>query len=959
MKHPFFWFVIACTLIFTALLLVVSTTVYRYGNLHRVRGWDCTFEGDQCFVNSVRGPASGKLMQGDLVVAINGQPDFAGYTIQDHKMVMIPATGPYTVTIRRNATESTVRLTAMEERNIRFILPVTASIVAALIHFFVAAFVGLSRPAMKTVRLFSMAGLSMAISLLSFILTNVEEFMGPAQMRLSFLCMLLSFNPIGFPLAYHFYSRFPANFSETGIWNVLKKLLYIVAGAAAVCFSIFRFFMVWNPHETLQFAFNNSSTLTTLRRFADLMGLCALVAVGGVIVRNYRIVADSNLKRRIHWVAYGGIIGIVPLVFYFVGSLLLHLKFPLAPSEQLLTATIPVAILSLVAVPISVAYAILKNRIFDIQIVIRRGVQYLFAKGSLHLLMYLPVALIVYRIRTNPDRTIPELLFSNTSYLLLLIAAGSGLLFRKHLLVWLDRKFFREAYNSEKILVTLVEEIKNFDSMSKVASWVSEQLDSALHPQRIFVFYKQKGRKHFSLAYSSGSGDQELQIPESFNLLTIAETQARSLNLSSEEFQLPDNEKDWLRAIGIHLLVPMLASDQSLQGVLLLGEKKSEEPYSANDRKLLEALAGQMAVLYENLLLRDQVDEGARVQREVLAHLSPQRRNLVKECPSCGACFDSSENNCENDQTELVLSLPIERVIDGKYRLERLIGKGGMGAVYQAVDLRLNREVAIKILLGSKFGDSRALKRFGREARASARLNHPNIISIYDFGPIGEGAYIVMELLHGYSLREALRQWGNLHPEIASAWFDQILEGVKAAHLHGIIHRDLKPENVFITRDGKNQPLVKILDFGLAKMTAFEETQTKSLTEPGSILGTLWYMSPEQITGGIVDERTDIFALGVMAVEALTGDLPFDGLSPQEVAFAILQKAIRIDIDSPQGLRLDSVIQKCVAKNRVHRFSSIGEMHKDFVEAIQNAPPFASRKSSSADESKPTHDFLP
>jgi len=216
-------------------------------------------------------------------------------------------------------------------------------------------------------------------------------------------------------------------------------------------------------------------------------------------------------------------------------------------------------------------------------------------------------------------------------------------------------------------------------------------------------------------------------------------------------------------------------------------------------------------------------------------------------------------------------------------------------------------------------------------------LNHPNVISIYDFGGIGDGAYLVMELLHGYTLRTALEQWGRIRPEIAATWFEQILEGVKAAHLHGIIHRDLKPENILITHDAKNQALIKILDFGLAKITLFDGIQSKTLTVPGTVMGTLYYMSPEQICGDEVDERTDIFSLGVIAVETLTGRRPFEGRNAQEVAMAIIQKDVKLQNNSDEAIRLNLVIQKCVAKNRDARFSTIAEMQNEFIEAMRSA----------------------
>jgi len=301
--------------------------------------------------------------------------------------------------------------------------------------------------------------------------------------------------------------------------------------------------------------------------------------------------------------------------------------------------------------------------------------------------------------------------------------------------------------------------------------------------------------------------------------------------------------------------------------------------------------------------------------------------------------------------------LPVERTIDNKYRLERMIGLGGMGAVYEATDLRLNRRVAIKIMLGSMFGDRTALRRFEREAQASARLNHPNIITVYDYGAIRtDGAYLVMELVHGSTLRAELQRAGRLAPQRTAAWFTQLLDGVKAAHQAGVIHRDLKPENVLISGDAAGRQQIKVLDFGLAKILQIDPLNPQSLTAPGMIMGTFAYMSPEQLSGEEVDERSDIFALGVMAVEALTGHRPFVGRTSAELITAILSVPFHLpstifsQLSDAGGVtgdevrrldavrRLDEVLQRCLAKDRGQRFASVAAMQQMLIPAIERCP---------------------
>jgi eukaryotic-like serine/threonine-protein kinase len=201
----------------------------------------------------------------------------------------------------------------------------------------------------------------------------------------------------------------------------------------------------------------------------------------------------------------------------------------------------------------------------------------------------------------------------------------------------------------------------------------------------------------------------------------------------------------------------------------------------------------------------------------------------------------------------------------GPYEILSPLGAGGMGEVYKARDSRLNRDVAIKVLPERVSGDAGALSRFEREAKAVAALSHPNILSIFDFGADGSMAYAVTELLEGQTLGELLES-GPLPPRRVSAIAREIAEGIAAAHGKGIVHRDLKPENVYVTRAGH----VKLLDFGLAReTTAKGEGDTSApterrLTEPGTVMGTVGYMSPEQVRGQALDHRTDVFSFGAI-----------------------------------------------------------------------------------------------
>ena len=487
----------------------------------------------------------------------------------------------------------------------------------------------------------------------------------------------------------------------------------------------------------------------------------------------------------------------------------------------------------------------------------------------------------------------------------------------------------------------MVNDLGKADSISHLSALVSEKLQVALHPTSMYIWYRDASE--LAAIFSSDPHLTPSDFPAGGRWLSWLEGQGAIAELPlPADAGLSRRESRWLITLGISLLVPIAESSERLAGVLLLGPKKSEEPYTASDRRLLHAIAKQTAVVRESLRLRAQVTEEQRIRHDVLARLDPQHVNLLKECPLCGACFDGSAERCDRDGQALTLSLPVSRVIDGKYRLDRLIGKGGMGAVYEARDLRLQRAVAAKILLGHAFGEQKALRRFRAEARAAARLNHPRIVSVYDYGALeGEGAYIVMERMHGVTLRDEIRRVKAIKPADVADWFDQILEGLAAAHTHGVVHRDLKPENIIGCRDDQHPLAVKILDFGLAKVSGADVPATGTVTAEGVVMGTVGYMSPEQILGSPADHRTDIFAVGVMLAEALTGCRPFQGDTHADLSRAVLHDSYHLPCASPEAYAVDELIQRCLTKDPRDRFVSAVELRQQLVPLLLSCHAFS------------------
>ena len=262
-----------------------------------------------------------------------------------------------------------------------------------------------------------------------------------------------------------------------------------------------------------------------------------------------------------------------------------------------------------------------------------------------------------------------------------------------------------------------------------------------------------------------------------------------------------------------------------------------------------------------------------------------------------------------------------------------------MGAVYRAWDLRLNRPIAVKVMVGASFGKPAALHRFEREARMAARLRHPNIVAVYDFNLVGGGAYLVMELVEGRNLRAELDATGPVPPAQAGSWFDQLLAGLEAAHHAGVVHRDLKPANVLISRPVGGGQEIKIADFGLARLKAVEGGESLTLTVSGTVLGTMGYMSPEQLMGKEADERSDLFSVGVLVLESLTGRRPFGGRTPQELLASLDRAGPPLSGEGAEIERLNTVLVACLEYDPARRPASAAELRSELIGALRSCPP--------------------
>jgi eukaryotic-like serine/threonine-protein kinase len=918
-----------------AVLFVVAAIVLsRHGERVPHRGWTGEFAGGQLIVREVEtdGPADGRLAPGDLVVAVDGDRRLDRLTADRSRGFrgLFPPGLDYTLRVRRAGEDIDIALAAAERRDPAQLHVSQSLLAVAAVWCIVPALISIFRPGPLIAQLAFWACMCAGMSFLAE--ARLPAMLWAGSFAQTALTLAYPVSPIHLALAYDFYLRFPGA-SIALNWRRFRAALYVVCIALAVEGPLLDTMLRLVAPDRLPAVREALGPVDRWLYWVEsFVYPVAFLGIFAVLVRSYRVTDSLDGRRRLHWLLWGTIVGLAPFTLVLLGmaatqvaGVALHLGSWII-AGNLFTAVIP----------ITLGYAIIKHRVFDIRVVVRKGLQYLFARNALRALLAVPLFGLAYGLATNRDTPIGELLLSNRVYLYLLVAMLVSLWVRTRLMRWVDRRFFREAYDRERVLIELIEDVRELESASSVSRLVSQALETAFHPASLFIWYRDHDSPHLTLSYSSGGYIHRAELAPGSPLLRLIETRRSVIELPlADSESLPDADRQWLAEANVSCLVPVMGGGADVLGVLMLGPKKSEEPYSKDDLKLLQAMARQIGLGRENLRLHARVDTDRRIRHDVLSRLETGQFNLLKECARCGRCYDMVATHCEKDGIELTLTLPVERTLDDKYRLDRLLGRGGMGAVYEATDLRLMRTVAVKVLPGRAFGNQVALRRFEREAQACARLSHPNIVTVYDYGRAGaDGAYLVMELIRGATLRVELKERGRIPPHLAAPWFDQICAAVGSAHRAGIVHRDLKPENVLISPASPGAAIVKVLDFGLAKMGVGAD-EASSLTEPGVVVGTLSYMAPEQLTGAALDQRCDVFAIGVMTAEAIAGTRPFSGRTHGELLFAMLNDAVELKSDSPAMAELQRVLRRATARDPDARYPSATELGAELGAALR------------------------
>ena len=575
-----------------------------------------------------------------------------------------------------------------------------------------------------------------------------------------------------------------------------------------------------------------------------------------------------------------------------------HDFFAARPRLQRLLVTI--VLLPALTLPFTIPYAVLVHRVLDVRLIARQALRYLLARSMVTALVAVPLAVLGLYAWTHRDSKLAEL-FSGSRALPLIVAflvGAAALRYRKPLLDAVDRRFFREQFDARHILTLLVERIRSIRDSGSLAALVTREIDLALHLEGVSLFALDA---RSGLLVDPHHRTRRLDASSELALTLSNASAPLEVDLESPHspfLKLPPKEQQCLADGGFRLLVPILARDGALLGMIGLGEKKSGLPFLKEDRQLLHAIASSAAWVLELEVVPVPLPPPEDPTTPELPLLPASE--LAKECLKCGALHPSYTVFCGTCSKKLEPSV-VPYILPGKFRFERRIGTGGMGVVYSGVDLALGRHAAIKTLRQVSKED---ILRLRREARTAAAVSHPHLAPIFGMESWQGMPLLIMELLEGGTLAQRITRERLAPREIVELGI-AMAGALAQLHAADILHRDVKPSNIGYTRDG----VPKLMDFGIARVRLElaeeeeeeEETQDLSLGDddafpprwsaigenfPGRFrfAGTLAYLSPEAVRGEPADATFDLWGLAIVLYECLLGRKVFAGSQQQIVS---------------------------------------------------------------------------
>lgn len=651
--------------------------------------------------------------------------------------------------------------------------------------------------------------------------------------------------------------------------------------------------------------------------------------------------ADQGERRRVLLFVIGFSIGASPMLL----QVLLEALFPGfrrymdgASAQRVAGMILFPAFLSL---PVTTAYSVLVDKALDVRLVIRKALQYVFARYTLVAATLAPFVAFVFYVYQRRQLTVAELM-SGPAAVTALSLTGLGLVtlrLRRPLLAALDRRFFREQHDAHRVLSGLADGMRTAETPNELAERVAQELDHALHVERVAILFAGFHDEHLLVA----AGPVRPLTPGSLLMQRLLQdpqpVEIDWNRLSPLLRDLPAEDRDWLVDGDFHMLVPIVSSLSRPLGLIALSEKRSELPYSSEDRMLLKAVALSVGLVLEN---RSGRDSGAPL-RDIAREASAAAGHEASECTKCGHLAAPAGTTCPRCSGALVPStLPL--VLSDKFRVTRRVGTGAMGVVYHGIDMGLQRSVALKTLPRP---DTPEVDRMRREARAMARVSHPNLAQIHGAESWRGTPILILEFMDGGSLADRLRGRAWEPREVAQLGVS-LCDALTHLHGSGIIHRDIKPANIGFTGDG----VPKLLDFGIAKLglrarataLALDPARAAATDEPTQSAaslstdhsrrgaGTPLYMSPEALDNAKPDASFDLWSLSVVLYEAVAGQHPFAHLRSPLAASRVAPDLRTLRPDCPPALV--ELLTSALSADRAKRPASAAELRARLSAAL-------------------------
>lgn len=648
--------------------------------------------------------------------------------------------------------------------------------------------------------------------------------------------------------------------------------------------------------------------------------------------------ANPGERRRLGWVVAGIVIGTFPMVVHVLLATTVprYWAFLGDPAHGRALGILLTAFT--LAIPAATAYAVLVDQVLEVRFIIRRAVQYALARYTVLGLMVAVIAGLVSLGYGNRNRSLAELLGSSPLSVAALLLAAAVLPWRRALLLAIDRRFFREHYDAHRILVELVDKSRRAHTARDLMTLITSEVDRALHLERISLLVRDDESDQLRDPEGRVRG---LDVDGPLGLLIAGSPTPLDVDLSSDSSplgRLPDAEREWLVDASARLIVPLLGARGRTLGVLTLGDKRSELPFTPEDRNLMTAVAASAAHALQQKMYQESPNPDIS---------AATRSHAARQCIVCGRVQDRQQSRCHACGSAVQEAL-LPAVLAGKFEIEQQIGAGGMGVVYRARDLTLSRPVAIKVLPRVL---PQAAARLRREARAMAMMQHANLAVIHAMESWRGSPVLVLEYLSGGTLADRIRSGPVPARDVIALGL--VIAGV-LHHVHraGYLHRDVKPSNIGYTDDG----VAKLLDFGLvrlvARLSAISATKTTATggvvvelpagpdsrpfeTAVHQFVGTPAYLSPEAVAMAAPTQGVDLWGLAVTLYEALTRRNPFLAPTVAETVSLIARAAVQdpreIRPECPPALAI--FLTSALAADRSRRPQSAVE----FISRLQAA----------------------